>query len=237
MRAAKLANIGMSLVGAGMMALGAATAAGAVEVKQEVTVPAGQLATWRKIGAFCGIKEWHPAIANCERSRVGTSIFRTLTLKDGGKIKEKLSGIGKVNYSYTIEESPLPVKNYTATIGVAPSAADKSQSTITWTAKFDAKDKPEADAKATIEGIFKAGLDSLKTQITADAEKSKKAADERRAKIEAAKLTVLEKTAAAKAAVAEKAKQAADAAKAAYEKAKAAVQGAMAPAKPADAKK
>ena len=40
-------------------------------------------------------------------------------------------------------------------IGVAPSMADKAQSTITWTAKFDAKDKPEADAKAVIDGIFK----------------------------------------------------------------------------------
>ena len=127
------------------------------------------------------------------------------------------------------------MKNYTATIGVAPSMADKAQSTITWTAKFDAKDKPEADAKAVIDGIFKSGLDNIKAQIVADGEKSKKAAEARKAKLDAAKLAVLEKAAAAKALVAEKAKQAADAAKATYEKAKAAVQGAMA--KPAEAKK
>lgn len=228
----------LAVLGAGLVAIGAASAAQAVEVKQEITVPAGQIATWRKIGAFCGIKDWHPAIANCERSREGTKFFRTLTLKDGGKIKEKLASVGKVNYSYTIEESPLPVKNYTATIGVAPSSTDKGQSVITWSAKFDAKDKPEADAKATIEGIFKAGLDNLKTQLVADNEKSAKAAAERKAKIDAAKLVVLEKAAAAKAAVAEKAKQAADAAKAAYEKAKTAVQSATTPAaKPAEAKK
>lgn len=222
-----------------VLTLGLTGAASAAEVKQEITVPQGSWTLWRKIGPFCAIKAWHPAIANCERSREKLTFFRTLTLKDGGKIKEKLTGAGKGSYSYSIEESALPVKNYTATIAVAPAAADKKQSTITWTAKFDPKDKTEAEAKAVIDGIFKAGLDGIKAQAVAENEKAAKAATERKAKIDAAKITVLEKAAKLKAEVAEKAKQAAEAAKAAYEKAKTAVQAATpAPAaKPAEAKK
>jgi hypothetical protein len=228
MRFARLA-LAAALIG------GMAAGAEAVEVKQEIEVKAAPAKTWKKIGAWCAIKDWHPAIANCETAKQGKDSFRTLTLKDGGKIKEKLTATGKWTYSYTIEESPLPVKNYAATISVkADSDGDKNESDVVWTAKFDAKDKSEAEAKGVIEGIFKAGLDSIKAQIKADNDKAKADADARKAKIEAAKLAVMEKAAAAKAAIAEKAKQAADAAKAAYEKAKAAVANMSAP-KPAAA--
>lgn len=232
MRFARLA-LAAALIGGPIVGLSAA--AEAVEVKQEVEVKAAPAKAWKKIGAWCAIKDWHPAIAGCEASRQGKDSFRTLTLKDGGKIKEKLTSTGKWTYSYTIEESPLPVKNYAATLSVkADGDGDKNESDVIWTAKFDAKDKTEAEAKGVIEGIFKAGLDSIKAQVKADNDKAKAAADERKAKIEAAKLAVMEKAAAAKAAIAEKAKQAADAAKAAYEKAKASVTNMTAP-KPAAA--
>ncbi len=226
MRFARLA-LAAALIGGPIVGLSAA--AEAVEVKQDIEVKAAPAKTWKKIGAWCAIKDWHPAIANCEASRQGKDSFRTLTLKDGGKIKEKLTSTGKWTYSYTIEESPLPVKNYAATISVKADEKDKNGAGVVWTAKFDAKDKSETEAKGVIEGIFKAGLDSIKAQIKADNDKAKEAADARKAKIEAAKLAVMEKTAAAKAAIAEKAKQAADAAKAAYEKAKAAVANMSAP--------
>ena len=44
------------------------------------------------------------------------SLQSALTLKDGGKILEKLTKTGKNSYSYEIIESPLPVKNYAATL-------------------------------------------------------------------------------------------------------------------------
>ena len=206
-----------------------ATAAFAVDVKQEAEVKAAPAKTWKRIGAWCAIRDWHPAIANCEAYRQGKDTYRLLTLKDGGKIKEKLTATGKWTYSYTIEESPLPVKNYAATLKVAPDDDNKNEAGIVWTAKFDAKDKSEAEAKGVIEGIFKAGLDNIKAQVKADNDKAKEADAARRAKIEAAKLAILEKTAKAKAALAEQAHKAAEAAKAAYEKAKAAVAGMTAP--------
>lgn len=229
MRAIKLSSLAVVA-----LALGLNTAAQAAEVKQEVTVPAPAWKLWTKIGPFCAIKDWHPAIAKCERTREKLTFFRTLTLKDGGKIKEKLTDMSKGGYSYAIVDSPLPVKDYTATIKVAPSPTDSKQSVITWTAKFEPKDKPEAEAKGVIEGIFKAGLDGIKAKVIADNEAGAKAAAARKAKIDAAKLAILEKAAKAKAEIAEKSKQAAEAAKAAYEKAKAAVDHAM---HPADAKK
>lgn len=234
MRFAKLAAVAAAAL------VGAATAH-AAEVKQEIEVKAAPAAVWKKIGAFCSIKAWHPAVANCEQSKVGGDTFRLLTLKDGAKIKEKFVSDGRNSYTYSIVESPLPVSNYTATLSVkADGDGDKNESDVIWTAKFDPKDKPEAEAKGVIEGIFKGGLENIKALIKADNEAADKAKAERKAKIDAAKVAALaklhdakvaaaEKLHKAKLVIAEKAKQVSDAAKAAYEKAKAEVAAAQTP--------
>ena len=229
-----------------------AGSAAAVEVRQVAEIKAAPAAVWAKVGEWCAIKDWHPAIASCEAAKKG---FRTLTLKDGGKILEKLTKTGKNSYSYEIVESPLPVKNYKATL---TAKADSLGTTdLTWVATFDpAKGKTEADAAAVINGIFTAGLKNVKDNVKFDAaataaapaagatgaaapvaaaaardEAKLKAREERHKRLEAAKLVAMEKYAAAKAVIAEKAKTAADAAKAAYEKAKAALSTAMEPPK------
>ncbi len=237
--------------------------AGAVDVRQVAEIKASPTAVWAKVGEWCAIKDWHPAIASCQPGKRG---FRTLTLKDGGKILEKMTKTGKNTYSYDIIESPLPVKNYKATL---TAKADSLGSTdLTWTAKFDAaKGKTDAEAAAVINGIFEAGLNNIKSNVKFDApaataapaagaaagataaastdagkaavpaaaardEARLKAREERRKRLEAAKLAAMEKYAKAKAVIAEKAKAAADAAKAAYEKAKAAISAAPQPKKP-----
>jgi hypothetical protein len=139
-------------------------AAQAVDVRQVTELKASPAAVWAKVGEWCAIKTWHPAIANCDASKKG---FRTLTLKDGGKIVEKLTKTGPNSYSYDIVEGPLPVKNYKATF--AAKADSLGSTDLTWTAKFDAKGKSEADASAVINGIFEAGLKNIKDTMKFDA--------------------------------------------------------------------
>ncbi len=114
---------------------------------------------WKKVGDFCGIANWHPAIAKCELSH-GKKI-RTLSLKGGGTIVERLLKWNSkgMNYSYTIVSSPLPVTHYVSTIKVVP---DGSGSDAIWTGKYKAKKgTSDADAKKVIDGIYKAGMDAL----------------------------------------------------------------------------
>jgi len=109
-------------------------------------------------GGFCAIQQWHPAVAKCDEAKEGNDTFRTLTLKDGAKIKEKRTGTVENGYSYKIIESPLPVKDYLATFSIKK---DGEVTIVNWLASFQAKDKPESEAKAVIEGIFDAGLKSI----------------------------------------------------------------------------
>lgn len=223
--------------------------AGAVEVRQVMEIKAAPADVWTKVGGWCAIKDWHPAVAGCDASKQG---YRTLTLKDGAKIVEKLTKTGKNSYSYAIIESPLPVKNYSATF---TAKADSLGSTdLTWIAKFDAKGKTEQEAAAVITGIFEAGLKNIKDNVKFDAKPATgvaaappasaaaaaaddarlKAREARAKKLEELKLKALEKIAKAKEEFAklreqllEKAKVAASAARAEYEKAKAAYEKAV----------
>ena len=56
----------------------------------EAKVEDEKKALWAQFGGWCAIAEWHPAIKSCEESKEGDAEYRTLTLQDGGKIKEKL---------------------------------------------------------------------------------------------------------------------------------------------------
>lgn len=123
---------------------------------------------WAKFGSWCAIKDWHPAIASCEEIKDGDTTFRLLTLKDGGKIKEKLLETSALSYKYEIVESPLPVKNYTAQFSVTPDDDDLDEVNIVWAATFDANGKPDLEARKVIDGIFKDGIESVKAMTGGD---------------------------------------------------------------------
>jgi hypothetical protein len=131
----------------------------AVESNYKASSTSSADAEWSKVGGFCGIANWHPAVAKCELSH-GNKI-RTLTLKGGGTIVERLLKWDKkdMSYTYTIVSSPLPVTRYFSTIKVV---ADGSGSNVSWTGKYKAKKgTSDADAQKVIDGIYKAGVDAL----------------------------------------------------------------------------
>lgn len=142
----------------------APAAAHAVEVRQSVQVKGEPAAVWAKIGAWCAIKDWHPAVAKCDE-KAGAQPVRTVTLIDGGKFKETRLATAKTGYQYRIDESPLPVTAYKATFSVAPAKGKKGATTITWAAQFKAKDVKDAEAKDVITGVFSTGLESIKKSM------------------------------------------------------------------------
>jgi Polyketide cyclase / dehydrase and lipid transport len=115
-------------------------------------------ALWKKIGGFCGIGDWHPAVEKCVLSADGKQ--RTLSLKGGGTLVEGLESVDNANhtYTYTILSGPLPVMNYHSTISVSP---DPKGSSLKWIGKYDAKGAPDADAKKVIDGIYEGGEKAL----------------------------------------------------------------------------
>lgn len=134
------------------------TAASAVEVKKEIILSTDTATTWQKIGGWCDIADWHPAVTKCEVIKKGDDTFRNLTLGNGAKVFEKLINRTKSSYTYTILESPLPVANYTATISVTP---DGKKTKVTWSGIYDAKGATDKKAADTMAGVYQGGLDAI----------------------------------------------------------------------------
>ena len=147
MALAALAILGLSTV-----------SASAVDSSVTMTSSMSPDALWKKVGDFCGIANWHPAIEKCILSADGKQ--RTLSVKGGGTVVEALEKWDDANrtYSYTILSGLLPVANYHSTISVS---ADPKGSALKWMGKYDAKGASDADAKKTMDGVYEAGAKSL----------------------------------------------------------------------------
>ncbi len=115
-------------------------------------------ALWQKVGDFCGIGSWHPAVEKCSLSADGKQ--RTLSLKDGGTIVEALEKWDNANrtYVYKILSSPLPVTNYHSTLSVVP---DGNGSALRWMGTYDSHGAPEAEAKKMIDALYERGSKAL----------------------------------------------------------------------------
>jgi hypothetical protein len=140
----------------------------AITVKKRIEAPGLPADVWVVAGeTFCTIKTWHPAVAECEESKEGDVTVRTLTLKDGGKIKEKQTANEDLSYSYEITESPLPVKNYSSKLWVEEDD-EPDRTVIYWQSEFDPADGvSEEDAKKVITGILGDGVKGIKKNALA----------------------------------------------------------------------
>ncbi len=155
------------LVGAAMAAGFTFCLAGgalAIEVSKDVQVKATPSDVWQKIGGWCSIRNWHPAIKTCEMSTENGVQWRLLTTQDGARIKEKRTMDGEMSYGYAITDSPLPIANYNATFGVEADE-DDGETKITWSANFDSKGATDEDAQKAIEGILESGLEAIKNSM------------------------------------------------------------------------
>jgi hypothetical protein len=138
----------------------------AITAKKRTEAPGLPPEIWAVVGEFCAIQNWHPAVAKCEETKEGDVTFRTLTLKDGGKIKEKLTGTEATAYSYEIVESPLPVKNYKSKLWIEVDD-EPDRSVIYWQSDFDANGKSDEEAAKILSGILKDGVKGIKAQAIA----------------------------------------------------------------------
>lgn len=143
-----------------------------IRLKESVEINAPADKVWAKAGNYADMS-WHPGIAKTEMTsgkagEIGAT--RTLTFKDGGSVKELLTGFEaeRMLMKYEITEGTLPVREYSANIRVE--AAGDGKSVVTWRAMFKRKDpaspgaagQDDAAAKAAVEAILKSGLENLK---------------------------------------------------------------------------
>lgn len=134
----------------------------AVDVHSKKEIEGEASKVWEKIGGFCDVQNWHPAVKKCDVIKNGGVTRRVITLGDGATITERLVSNSSMSYTYVIEKAgPLPVTNYTSTISVMADDGDDDEARVTWSGAFDAKGVTDKEAVAAITGVYESGLKAI----------------------------------------------------------------------------
>ena len=147
------------------------------KVEKTIVIKAPAAKVWAIVKDFGNMQTWHPAVASDkleqkkdENGEMAT--FRTLTLKGGGEIVEKLRSAddATMKLKYEIDGGVAPVADYNAfmTVTAGPGAGE---STVTWVGRFYRTYKlnppipagqDDETAVSFITGVYDSGLAGLK---------------------------------------------------------------------------
>lgn len=153
-------------VGAASLMLSASGfAAGSLAVSREVIVDRPPTTVWKLLGEFNSLDVWLPPVVSSTLTGNATKpgAIRVLDLGGNASVTEKLVAYGSArhSYSYAFLKSPLPVKNYIATIEL--SATPDGKTLIKWYSTFDANGASDDKAREAIQGIYDVGLAKVAT--------------------------------------------------------------------------
>ncbi len=167
-----LALIALSLSTSLVSFTAAAHGPSPLKVDKSVTIKADPAKVWALVKDFGNMQKWHPAVASTKLEKKGEDTFRTLTLKSGGTIYEKLRSAddADMKLKYEIVTSGLPLTDYNAFMAVSK-GANPGETNVRWVGRFYRLYKlnppipPGQDdetALKAIDDIFDAGLAGLK---------------------------------------------------------------------------
>lgn len=136
------------------------------EVKINGTINTSANKVWELVSDFGGLDNFVEAVTKCSIDGQGVGAVRTLTLQDGGVVKEKLESRNdeKRVLKYSIVESPMPIKNYKGRMEV--NRLSETTSEFTWSSTFDAEEGTEKEMKQALAGLYSVGVEGLKKKFS-----------------------------------------------------------------------
>ena len=167
-----------ALLAAGVVSVAQAHGPTRQKVTETVEIAATPEKVWAAVANFQDMG-WHPVVEKTEgQGGNAKDATRRLTLKGGGTIDEVLAKYEpeKMTYMYRItavDVKVLPVTNYSSNITVKPATGGRSL--VEWRGAFyrgypNNEPPPELSdqaAVAAVSGVYRAGLDALKTKLEA----------------------------------------------------------------------
>ncbi|MDO8962030.1 MAG: SRPBCC family protein [Methylophilus sp.] len=145
------------------------------KVEKTIVIKAAPAKVWAVVKDFGNMHAWHPAIASTKLEKKGDETFRTLTLKDGGTIYEKLrtADDADMKLRYEIVDGVAPVADYNAFMQVT-AGPGAGESTVTWVGRFYRTYKlnppipagqDDETAVKFVTGVYDSGLANMKKVI------------------------------------------------------------------------
>src|SRR5262245_38362545 len=104
-------------------------------------IPAPVDEIWAFLRDFARVDAWHPGVvsASIEGTDAGPRVGqeRSITLRDGSVMRERLLALDDVqhSYSYSLVGSPLPIREHSSTVSLRPVTTDNA-TFVGWSADF-----------------------------------------------------------------------------------------------------
>ena len=133
----------------------------AITVKKRTEAPGLPPEVWAVVGAFCAIKDWHPAVAECVESKEGDADLPHADAQGRRQDQGEADRHRGLAYTYEIVESPLPIKNYKSKLWLEVDD-EPDRTVIYWQSDFDANGASDDEAKKIITGILGDGVKGIK---------------------------------------------------------------------------
>jgi Polyketide cyclase / dehydrase and lipid transport len=120
---------------------------------------------WDEIGAFGSVADWHPLLNSVAVFGEGAGAIRIAYGEEGSAQAERLQVLDPARhlYRYTMEETSMPVRDYTAEFRIDPTG--DAASTVVWSAQFELT--PDGDGR-TVEAVrhfLHAGTENLRRRF------------------------------------------------------------------------
>jgi len=133
-----------------------------ISVSMSTELDAAPADVWKVVGDFGALDKFLEVVESLDLEGEGVGSVRTLNLPEGAKVIETLHtwDAEAMSYSYSIDESPMPIEGYTATLTV--SALEDGGAKVDWSSEFKAIGASDADARKSVTGIYEMGFAGLK---------------------------------------------------------------------------
>lgn len=134
------------------------------EVTRSESYAASAAALWDLVRDFGGIDKIIPGIESIEVEGEGVGQLRRMPAGRGGMVVESLDVLDDENrtLTYSIVEGPLPFRDYSATMQVAP---EGDGSRLTWTGTFHADGIEVEKAERLAGNIYTGGIAGYKAAL------------------------------------------------------------------------
>ena len=120
---------------------------------------------WQAIKGFSAVGDWNPLIRKVESEGDEVGSTRKIELEGAGNFIERLDEFddGARAYTYSIVDSPLPVRNCTVEIRVKECGDDGA--TVEWASSFESETPGELVAVKAFQRLYQNALDSLQDKF------------------------------------------------------------------------
>jgi hypothetical protein len=133
------------------------------EVTETGSFAAGPRQLWERVSDFGGIDRIMAGIESCETEGEGVGSRRSIPMA-GGVVVETLDALDDeaMSLTYSIVESPLPFRDYSATMLVS---GEGEGSMLTWSGTFVADGAPSEQAESLASAIYRGGMAGFRSAL------------------------------------------------------------------------